>query len=102
MQIMCFCTFEIALFSNFRALWQDKSDDEEDEDLEAKCDKKCEEMMQPVCLNKVRNFNSKCIMDIVVCEESIQIESIDDGYCEKVYSVKDENTTEKSTAGQKI
>ena len=25
MQIMCFCTFEITLFSNFRALWKDCS-----------------------------------------------------------------------------
>ena len=87
-------------FVNFRAIFQDKSDDDEDEDVAANCDKKCEEMMQPICLNKVRNFNSKCIMDIAVCEESIQVETIDDGYCQKVFSGKS-TTTENETSDEK-
>ena len=58
-------------------------------------------MMQPICLNKVRNFNSKCIMDIAVCEESIQVETIDDGYCQKVFSGKSTTTTENETSDEK-
>lgn len=37
------------------------------------CWENCDRMMDPVCVNKNRQFSNKCNMDVVVCQEHIQV-----------------------------
>lgn len=71
------------------------NDDDDDDDLEKvsepvdtkkengvdSCRKVCEETMKPVCLNGKKLFTNKCMMDIVVCQEHLVVESITEPHC---------------------
>ena len=39
----------------------------------SKCKETCDRMFDPVCLNKIRQFSNKCVMDAAVCREKIQV-----------------------------
>ena len=48
---------------------------------ESDCTKKCEKKMDPICLNGNRLFSNKCVMDVTVCLENIEMQSWQKGYC---------------------
>ena len=57
----------------------DDNDDHEEEELEDKkdgadpCWANCDRKMDPVCVNKNKQFSNKCVMDVAVCQENIEV-----------------------------
>lgn len=68
------------------SLVYDASDNEEEEDENpdpaSNCSKVCEERNEPVCVNGHRSYINRCQMEVITCQDKIEVNTIDLGFCQ--------------------